>query len=120
MIASLPIAAALVVGALVGGATDPPEPRPVSKVVVRYSEDAPVKRSDGKPWGVQCVDARYRERLAPGRSLGAGMYIVRLQPPVSHRVALRIARQLDACPGVVWAEPSTVVFGPRARPSDST
>lgn len=91
------------------------EPDPVSQVIVRYSDGAPVKRSDGKPWGAQCVDRRYRERLVPGRALGAGMYVVRLRPPVAPRVASRIARQLSACPGVAWAEAPTVVFAPGAQ-----
>lgn len=118
-VVTLALATALTVGTFVGGFIEPapaiPEPNPVSQMIVRYTDGAPVKRSDGKPWGVQCVDRRYRERLIPGRALGAGMYVVRLRPAVTPRVAARIARQLSACPGVAWAEAPTVVFSPGAR-----
>jgi hypothetical protein len=61
---------------------------------------------------VQCVDRKYRERLVAKRALGVGMWVVAVEPPVAPRVAERIARQIDRCPGVAWAEAPRVEFRP--------
>lgn len=110
------VASVLAFSVLTGGPIDlpraTPEPDPISKVIVRYGDGATAERVDGKPWGAQCVDRRYRERLVPGRALGAGMYLIRIKPAVSPVEAKRIIRQLDRCPGVAWAEAPTVQFGP--------
>lgn len=80
------------------------------QLIVRYGADAPKQRREAPPWGVQCVDRKYRERLVAKRALGVGMWVVVVEPPVAPRVAERIARQIDRCPGVAWAEVPRVEY----------
>jgi len=84
------------------------------EIIVRYGVDAPAQQSEARPWGVQCVDRKYRDRLIATRAIGAGMWVVAIEPSVTPRVAERIARQIDRCPGVAWAEAPTVEFLPSA------
>lgn len=84
------------------------------QLIVRYGADAPTQRREAPPWGAQCVERKYRERLVAKRALGGGMWVVAVEPPVAPRVAERIARQIDRCPGVAWAEAPRVEFRPSA------
>jgi hypothetical protein len=85
---------------------------PSVEIIVRYGVDAPRPRPDSRPWGAQCVDRKYRDRLIAKRAIGAGMWVVAVDPPVAPRVAERIARQIDRCPGVTWAEAPRLVLRP--------
>jgi hypothetical protein len=82
----------------------------VSEIIVRYQAQAPVITKKGRPWGAQCVPRVYRSSLQFGREIGAGMRVVGVQPPVSVAVARVIARHVEDCPFVAWAEADAVLF----------
>jgi len=79
-------------------------PERVEELIVRYKLGAPPRTDSGKPWGSQCVSPAFVDRLALGRSIGAGMKVVHLVPPTSPFVARAIASQFEQCPYIEWAE----------------
>ena len=77
----------------------------VNHLVVRYELGAPPVTDGGDPWGSQCVSGVYADRVKRGRWIGAGMRVIRLDPPTSPTVARVIATQMALCPYIEWAEP---------------
>lgn len=82
----------------------------VSEIIVRYQAQAPTTTRKGRPWGAQCVPHAYRSSLRFGRDIGARMRVVHVQPTVSAAVGRVIARHIEDCPFVEWAEPDAVLF----------
>jgi hypothetical protein len=82
----------------------------VSQIVVRYQQGSPPATSDNRPWGSQCVAREYRDNLERGPSIGTRMKVVTVDPPVLPIVAGSIAREMEQCPYIDWAEPDVVRF----------
>jgi hypothetical protein len=82
----------------------------IHQIVVRYKPGAPASTPRGAPWGSQCVADSLADLLKPGRSIGGRMRVIRLRPPQQPMVAQRIARQLEKCPFIEWAEADDVVY----------
>jgi hypothetical protein len=80
----------------------------VSEIIVRYSPDAPGLNDEGQPWGSQCVSPSLRDQLHPDRDIGGRMKVIRIQPSASVLVAQDMARQIEQCPFIEWAEADTV------------
>jgi len=91
-------------------ASDPTDLPVVEEIIVRYERGGPLETSRGLPWGAQCVSDDYRKQLTRDRALGARMHVVRIEPGVTPRVATRIARQMQQCPYIEWAEADVIVF----------
>jgi hypothetical protein len=109
------IRVALVVAWLLAGCSgtaaremDRDERENVTEIVVRYSPDAPSLNDEGRPWGSQCVVPPFRNQLYPDRDIGGRMKVIRLEPSASALVAQDIARQIEQCPFIEWAEADTV------------
>lgn len=77
----------------------------VDHLVVRYELGAPPFTNGGDAWGSQCVSRVYADRLKRGRWIGAGMRVIRLDPPTTPTTARVIATQISQCPFIEWAEP---------------
>jgi len=82
----------------------------VSEIIVRYELGAPALNTKGQIWGSQCVRAKDRSLLKPGRWIGAGMRRVALTKVITQRRANQITTALATCPYVMWAEPNAVVL----------
>jgi hypothetical protein len=80
----------------------------VDEIIVRYSPDAPSLNDEGQLWGSQCVSPVLRDQLYPDRDIGGRMKVIRVQPSASALAAQDIARQIEQCPFIEWAEASTV------------
>lgn len=80
----------------------------VDEIIVRYLPDAPGSNDDGQPWGSQCVSLPFRDRLYPDRDIGGRMKVLRIEPSASALVAQDMARQIEQCPFIEWAEADTV------------
>lgn len=76
----------------------------VDHVIVRYEMGAPPSTDGGAPWGSQCVSSIYSDRLERGRWIGAGMRVIRVNPPLPPKVARAVALQIAQCPYIEWAE----------------
>lgn len=76
----------------------------VDHIVVRYELGAPPLTDAGTPWGSQCVSRAYVDRVKRGRWIGAGMRVIRLDPPTTPTIARVIATQFTQCPYIEWAE----------------
>jgi hypothetical protein len=101
--------------ALLGYSVTPPAsavtPLPaISEIIVRYELGAPALNINGRLWGSQCVRAKDRSLLKPGRWIGAGMRRVALTKVITQRRANQITTALATCPYVMWAEPNAVVL----------
>lgn len=87
----------------------------VERIIVRYEALLPTARPTHETWAVPCLDPPYADRLERGRWIGARMQVIRITPPSRPAVARRIARYLERCPDIEWAEPDVVIFGTADR-----
>jgi len=112
--------AALAVMVLCGHLTTPSahaSSHVTDRLIVRYELGAPPARTNGDPWGAQCVVApRDRSLLVRGRWIGVGMRIVRFRQPIPAQRAQRIAREFAACPYITWAEADVLSWDPPIVP----
>lgn len=82
----------------------------VQQIIVRYEARSPVVTGTGDPWGAQCVDSEYHDRIHSGRWIGARMRVLDVHPSVSESVGQALADQLTQCPHIEWAEADTVRY----------